>query len=39
MFSPAVNALDLNSRLNMGQLVQSQMQLGTWASCQAIRYF
>ena len=38
MFSPAANALDLNSRLNLGQLVLSPMQLGTWAGRQAIGY-
>ena len=31
MFSPGANALDLSSRLKLGQLVQSPMQLGTWA--------
>ena len=31
MFSPAANALDLISRLTLGQLVRSPMQLGTWA--------
>ena len=31
MFSPAAHALDLNHRLHLGQLVQSPMQLGTWA--------
>ena len=31
MFSPGAHALDLSSRLKLGQLVQSPMQLGTLA--------
>lgn len=31
MFSPTADALDLVSRVHLGQLVQSPMQLGTWA--------
>ena len=31
MFSPTAHAIDLSTRLQLGQLMQSPMQLGTWA--------
>jgi hypothetical protein len=38
MFSPTAHVLDLRSSQHHGQLVQSPMELGTWAGHQAIRY-